>query len=152
MLGQTDANYTGTQLEKFINDRLIEKKYTFVSRDKFLAAAYLDQPIYTRQFHIGQSIYETELYCDFIIYHPQKHPQCLAIESKWQEVGGSVDEKFPFFVLNIQQRYNYKVIVLLDGGGYKKKAAEWLKNQRGNNLLEVFSMAEFQKWANRGHI
>lgn len=148
----TGANYTGTQLEKFIHDRLIEKRYQFVTRDKFKAATYLEQPIYTRQYHLGNSIYETPMYGDFVIYHPDKWKDCLIIESKWQEVGGSVDEKFPYFILNIQQRHPHKTIVLLDGGGYKKKAEDWMRKQVGNNLIAVFNMGEFQKWANRGHI
>ena len=146
------ANYTGTQLEKFIHDRLIEKQYQYVVRDKFKAAIYLEQPIYTRQFHLGNSIYETPMYGDFVLYHPTKWKECLIIESKWQQSGGSVDEKFPYFVLNIQQRHPYKTIVLLDGGGYKQKAEIWMRKQVGNNLLAVFTMGEFQKWANKGNI
>lgn len=152
MFEQPGANYTGTQLEKFINDRLLEKKYTFVPREKFTPAIYLEQPIYTRQLYIGKSIYETNMYCDFILYHPQKHPECLIIESKWQESGGSVDEKYPYFILNIQQRYPNKAVVLLDGGGYKPQAEIWMRKQVGNNLLKVFTMAEFTKWANKGGI
>ena len=36
----TGANYTGSQLEKFIEDRLIEKNYQFVTKDKFKPAIY----------------------------------------------------------------------------------------------------------------
>lgn len=152
MKDTSGANYTGSQLEKFILDRLVEKQYTFIARDKFKAATYLEQPIFTRQYHLGNSIYETPMYGDFVIYHPDKWKECLIIESKWQQSGGSVDEKFPYFILNIQQRHPHKTIVLLDGGGYKRQAADWMKKQVGNNLLHVFSMSEFQKWANKGNI
>ncbi|MCA0428722.1 MAG: hypothetical protein LCH37_14905 [Bacteroidetes bacterium] len=145
-------NYTGTQLEKFIEDRLIERKYQFVSKEKFKPAIYLGQPIYCKQFPLNPSIYETQLFGDFVLFHPEKWPQCLIIESKWQQSGGSVDEKFPFLVRNIQERHPYQTIVLLDGGGYKKKAEEWMRNQVGNNLLHVFNMGEFQKWVNQGNI
>lgn len=148
----TGANYTGTQLEKFIHDRLIEKGYAFIPRDRFEAAAYIEQPIFTRQLFVGKSIYETDMYCDFMVYHPVKHPQCLIIESKWQQSGGSVDEKFPYFVLNIQHKYPKRTVVVLAGGGYKKQAETWLRKQVGNNLLHVFNMEEFQRWANKGGI
>ena len=148
----TGANYTGSTLEKFICDRLIERKYQFIPRDKFKAALYLEQPFYTRQYHIGMGIYETPMYCDFILYHPEKWKECLIIESKWQQSVGTVDEKFPYFVLNIQQRHPHKTVVLLDGGGYKKQAEAWLRKQVGNNLLHVFNMGEFQKWCNKGNI
>lgn len=152
MQDTSGANYTGTQLEKFIEDRLIEKNYQFINRHKFKSAIYLEQPIYTRQLHLGNSIYGTPMYGDFVIYHPKKWQDCLIIESKWQQVGGSVDEKFPYFILNIQQKHPFKTIVLLDGGGYKKKAEDWMRKQIGNNLLNVFNMGEFQKWANKENI
>src|SRR5690606_14452889 len=152
MKEKNQSNYTGTRLEKFIEDRLIEKEYQYVPRDKFKVATYLNQPIYSRQFHIGSSIYGTPMYCDFVLFHPEKWVNCLIIESKWQQSGGSVDEKFPYFVLNIQQKHPHQVIVLLDGGGYKQSAEIWLRGQVGNNLLKVFNMGEFQKWANQGNI
>ena len=148
----SQANYTGFSLEKFIEDRLIEKGYQFIPKEKFVAAAYLEQPIYTKQFHVGKSIYETPMYCDFILYHPTKWKECLIIESKWQQSGGSVDEKYPYLILNVQQRYPHKTVILLDGGGYKRNAEVWMRNQTGNNLLNVFNMSEFQIWANKGKI
>ena len=56
------ANYTGSVLEKFVSDRLIERKYQYIPREKFKAAMYLEQPIYTKQLHLGDSIYETPMY------------------------------------------------------------------------------------------
>ena len=146
------ANYTGNQLEKFIQDRLIEKGYKFILRDKFKPSLYIQQPIYSKQYFIGKSIYDTNMYCDFVIYHPEKHPNCLIIESKWQQSGGSVDEKYPYAILNIQHKYPHKTILILDGGGYKKQAETWIRNQVGNNLLNVFSMSQFHTWANKGNI
>ncbi len=98
---------------------------------------------------IGESIYHTQLKADFILYHPEKHKDGLIIEAKWQQVGGTTDEKYPYLVLNIQQKYPAKTIILLDGDGYRKMAAEWLKSQIGNNLKSVLTMAEFQSWVNR---
>ena len=131
---------------------MVERGYEEVAKARFIAAQVLGQPIYTRQFHIGKGIYKTDLNCDFIIYHPILHPQGLVIECKWQEVGGTTDEKYPYFILNIQQCYpvEVEVIVLLAGGGYRQAAADWLKGQVGNNLKHVFGMEEFQKWVNKG--
>lgn len=155
--GGTQANYTGTVLEKFIHDRLIERGYTLVPSKKFGAAKYIEQPVFTSRYCIGLNVYETELYCDFILYHPHKWPDGLIIESKWQQATGSVDEKFPFLVLNIQERYPCPTVILLDGGGYRKGAEAWLRAQAGGqgssqNLKHVFSMAEFQKWVNQNHL
>lgn len=149
----TVANENGSFLEEFIESILTRHGYSLVPKRKFEAATYLQQPIYTKQFHVGTSIYETELFCDFILYHPEKYPLCLVIESKWQQSTGSVDEKFPFLVLNIKTQTPYKTIVILDGGGYKPQAAKWLRKQAdGNKLLHVFNMAEFQKWTNKNNL
>ncbi len=144
------ANRTGGRLEVFIENLLIENNYAHIDKKKFKPTVYLEQPIYTRQYYIGQSIYESNLFCDFIIYHPQKHPDCLIIESKWQQTGGSVDEKFPYVIMNINHKYPHETILLLDGGGYKKGAEKWLKSQVGGRLKHVFNMAQFQKWGNMG--
>jgi len=72
MKEKNQSNYTGTRLEKFIEDRLIEKEYQYVPRDKFKVATYLNQPIYSRQFHIGPSIYGTPMYCDIVFFHTEK--------------------------------------------------------------------------------
>lgn len=151
--GGTQANYTGNVQEQFIQSRLNERGYTFIPRKDFDVALYLKQPIYSRHYHIGLGIYDTPVQCDFILYHPDKWPDKLAIESKWQQSSGSVDEKFPYLVLNITLRYGCPTIVLCDGGGYKGNAEQWLRNQSSNgNFLSVFSMTEFAAWANSGNI
>lgn len=151
MVKLASANYTGNILESFISERLKEKGYGFVEKNKFKAATYLGQPIYTRQFLIGESIYGTGQYADFLIYHPKKHPGCLVIESKWQQTSGSVDEKFPYLTENVK-KYPYSTIILLDGNGYKKQAEAWLRGQIGGRLIHVFNMREFTIWANNGGI
>lgn len=148
--GGTIANQTGQNLEAFIENALKYHGYQFVDKDKFKPSIYLEQPIYTKQAFICKSIYDTNVYCDFLIYHPEKFPDCLIIESKWQQIGGSVDEKYPYLIINIQTRYPHRTVLVLDGGGYKKGAEEWIRSEVGNNLIAVYSMAEFQTWVNKG--
>lgn len=150
--GGVVANRTGSSFEQFIEDTIIRAGYTFVDKREFEPAIYLRQPIYSMQVPICDSIYETTIYCDFILYHPDRHPECLIIESKWQQSGGSVDEKYPYLVINIQERYPFPTILILDGGGYKPGAELWLRDQVGGNLLNVFSMTQFQRWANGGRL
>lgn len=151
--GGTQANYTGTVLEKFILDRLYERGYTQVSTARFTPGRFLEQPIFSHRFHVGKSIYDTPQYCDFILYHPKKWPGNLIIEAKWQQTGGSVDEKYPYLVLNIQLKYPCPTVLVLDGGGYKKGAEKWMRSQAGNGkLLKVFSMNEFAAWVNNGNL
>ena len=127
----------------------MEKGYQQVDKKHFNPLQFMEQPIFTPQFPLCKSIYEKDVKCDFILYHPTKQKHCLVIECKWQEAKGSVDEKFPYLVANIKERYPHATIVILDGGGYKKPAKAWLKKQiDGEKLVHVFSMAEFQKWSN----
>lgn len=146
------AGVNGNELESFVENVLVNKGYKFVFRTKFKATTYLEQPIYAKQFVVSKTIYQTKLQCDFIIYHPEKHPESLVIECKWQQSGGTVDEKYPYLVLNIKTKSPYKTVLLLDGGGYRKNAEKWLREQTDRKLLHVFNMMEFQTWSNKGNI
>lgn len=146
------ANFTGNTLERFIMHALDDRGYIFIEKSKFIAACYLQQPIYTRQLDIGLSIYGTHLFCDFILYHPEKHPEKLIIECKWQQSAGSVDEKYPYTVQNIRERNPCRTIILLDGAGYKQGAKEWLCRQVDDKLIAVFSMVQFQTWVNNDNL
>lgn len=151
--GGTKANKTGTVLERFVLARFADQNYIYVTRQQFAPACFLDQSVYTNKFQVGLSIYGTKQNCDFIVYHPQKWPKRLIIECKWQQSGGSVDEKYPYLVLNIQKQYTCPTIVILDGSGYKKGGAKWLRDQAGHgNLLHVFNMPEFAAWVNNGNL
>jgi hypothetical protein len=148
------ANYTGTVLQQAIEVRLVESGYKYIERTKFGPARYLEQPVYTRQFSIGKGIYGTPLYCDFIAYHPSKHADSLIIESKWQQTGGTVDEKYPYLVMNIQYKYPHKTILVLDGNGYRAGAEKWIREQAGPKmgLRAVYNLAQFNTWVNNGGI
>lgn len=148
--GGRTANLTGGNLETFIKSSLMHRKYVYVEPVKFVPAMSIGQPIYTHKMRGGINIYGLTSEYDFVIYHPQKHPDGLIIEVKWQQSGGTVDEKFPYLVLNIQTKYPYKTIVILDGGGYRKGAEKWIRSQVGNNLTAVYNMMEFQTWMNKG--
>ena len=151
----TRANFTGKQLEGVIDGILKNKGYTLVKTKDFpilkevgSRAAEVNERIFSRQYPLCKSVYDTDIKCDFVLYYPQKHSDGLVIEAKWQQSGGSVDEKYPFLVLNIKEKYPYPTVIVLDGGGYKKTAEEWLRAQVDSKLIHVFNMQEFLIWAN----
>lgn len=78
-------------------------------------------------------------------------PSGLIIECKWQASGGSVDEKFPYLNLNIQQSYPAPTIVVIGGEGMREGAIKWLRQQvtYNRNLLGVYSLDRFIAWANK---
>jgi hypothetical protein len=151
--GGKTANETGKILENFINDTLLRRGYEFVNKNKFEIARSLNQKIYTTQMVLCETVYNTKWNVDFVLHNPKEPPLSLIIECKWQQSGGSVDEKYPYLIQNIKEKSPYPAIILLDGEGYKSGAKEWLKLQVDNKkLLGVFNMGEFTRWANLGNI
>jgi hypothetical protein len=83
----------------------------------------------------------------------------IRIECKWQQTSGSVDEKFPYVYLNaIEAMPESHVMILVDGGGAKRSAVNWLKTAASQRLyqkpglakrIEVWTLSEFLAWANR---
>ena len=148
--GGAKANKQGNALESLVETQLKNRGYNLMHPNEFLEAKANSQTIYSKQFKIAKSIYKTQLKCDFLIHHPKKWPNNLAIECKWQQVSGSVDEKFPYLVLNLGLQFPCESIILADGEGARPAATEWLKSQEKEypKLLYVFSMVEFQKWSN----
>ena len=150
--GGSQANKTGNSLENFVEHKLKEHGYTeFLDHKKqlFAGCKTVGGKQYGKQIYCGESIYGSRRKCDFLVFNSVKFPEGLIIECKWQERSGSVDEKYPFTVLNIH-KIGVPTIILIDGGGYKKTALEWLKNQADlkHALIGVYTMAEFQKIVN----
>ncbi len=104
---------------------------------------------FVAQYPIGSSIYGLPLLTDFYVVGAPGQPGGLAIEVKWQQSTGSVDEKFPYLVLNIQQCYPCPALVIADGGGQRNGSLAWLRGQVGANLAAVYTVSEFLVWANR---
>ena len=106
---------------------------------------------FQRQVHVGNSIYEPyTLRADFVVTNLAAFPDGIAIESKWQDRQGSVDEKFPFVALNIRTRYRVPAIVVVAGGSCRPGALEWFQKQcDGHTLVAVVGLEEFISWALR---
>jgi hypothetical protein len=62
-----------------------------------------------------------------------------------------VDEKLPYVNADIENFYPAPTIVLIDGGGIKPGAINWLNTQVGNNnnLLGICELTSFIIWANK---
>ena len=154
--GGVQANATGNLLESFVENLLTKKAYTEFPnhRDQIFANRNtVGGRQYAKQVPCGMSIYETQRKCDFLIINSDKFPDGLIVECKWQQTAGSVDEKYPFTVLNVL-KIGVPTVILLDGGGYKPMAMKWLKDQVGMNrsLIGVWNMKEFQIQVNNGFL
>jgi hypothetical protein len=102
------------------------------------------------QYPIGKGIFGTDLYADFYLAHVPPFPNGLIIESKWQEVAGSAEEKIVYLVENIRLCYPCPAIIIADGHGFRTGALRWLRSQAGQGrLFAVFSIVEFLSWCNQ---
>lgn len=126
------ANQNGQTAEVIIDAVLRQKHLTAV-----------------RQYVIGSGIFDTPIKVDFYLPAVPSYPHGVVLKSKWQEVGGSADEKLPYLVANIQQCFPCPAIVVIDGIGFRPGAIAWLRRQVGGNLIAVQNLQEFVTWCNR---
>lgn len=158
------AEATGSSAEATIRAVLTSRGYTEMSAQALLVAEpaveqramfgdftrrLRPERLFVAQFPIGASIYGLPLFTDFLLHGAPGYPAGLAIEVKWQQSQGSVDEKFPYLVNNICECYPCPALVIADGGGQRLGAIQWLRNQVGPQLIAIHTLAEFLAWANR---
>ncbi len=146
----TKANATGKVLEDFVHAQLNMYGYMEVPAERFDAAKILRQAMYSHQYHTGTNIYQKQRRVDFIVHHPTRLPNDLVVQCKWQASTGSVEEKYPFELLNISLD-NIDSVILLDGGGYSKGAKDWLLSMAGKDhtLKAVLTQGEFSRWSKK---
>jgi hypothetical protein len=144
------ANINGNRLEAYVDNVLRTEGYRQVG-DREIDAYIVNERsgYYARQVKLGTGIYGTGIKTDFVV-HRKNSIKPLIIECKWQESGGTADEKLPFLVANIRECYPHETCVVIDGPGFRSGAIEWLKRQKDAKMVDVFRMQEFQTWANKG--
>jgi hypothetical protein len=92
------------------------------------------------------TLYGTIGRSEFGLYLPEGD---IRIECKWQSVSGSVDEKFPYLLECVKSMYEPTAVIIVDGGGAKPAAIEWLKKSAAaiqNKRILVVSISEFGTW------
>jgi len=136
------------EFKDIIEWNLEKKNYTKCRNTEFLAARYLEQPIYAKRVLIGKNAMDGDYRCTFIIYHPVKYPECLIIEPRWQQSSGSTEKKLYHLRDTLKMNSDYKAIIMLAGEGQSETAINFLRNSIGDNLSVLFSLDEFQIWLN----
>ena len=155
MTDGSKANKTGKNLERFVEATLKSLGYTHQHNSRRIQSEENETRIryYMKQVQLGKTIYNTNRKADFVVFHPKLFPNSLIIECKWQQTPGSVDEKYPFLIENIEKA-RLTTIILIDGDGYKPGALEWLRKQEKkiDCLQGVWNMKEFQSEINNGFL
>ncbi|MCY4062709.1 MAG: hypothetical protein OXG53_10110 [Chloroflexi bacterium] len=138
-------------LLQFVESQLLESGYQFVEKLRLGEIVNLRLPVYSTNVAIGKNIYNNSRKGHFLLFHPQKWPKGLVVEVRWQGVNGTVDEKFPFIVMNIK-RSGLETVIVMGGEHLKPEVKSWVENQIGYRLIEVFSPTGFQNWVLEGNL
>lgn len=150
------ANKTGNLLECFVEHALQAKGHTEFWDHKgqlFENRRVVGGKQYAKQVYCGKTIYDTDRKVDFLVFNQALFPDGLIIECKWQQVSGSVDEKFPFLLFNIIKTA-VPAVILIDGDGYRPAALKFLKDEvsKTSALRGAWTMKEFQTKINNGFL
>ncbi|MDW9176982.1 PD-(D/E)XK nuclease superfamily protein [Legionella pneumophila] len=156
--GGSYANSSGGVLEGLVEHALAKKGFAVAKYKDWL----LNQEQYGEEVLLKnvpyEGLYKHASTTEFVLIS-KKYNLETRIECKWQQVSGSVDEKLPYLFLNCSEKMTEpQVIILLDGGGAKPGAVEWLRNacdqfnEREVNLskrrVDLMNMTEFVQWVN----
>ena len=140
--------------EETLKERVIEilelQGFECLNSKDFISSLFLKQKVFSKQY-VNDSIYKNRKYkSDFIVHNAKnKGFSTFCLDCRWQSISGTVDEKYPYFVANIKEKCEYPTIIILDGGGYKEGAKEWLMAQIDKQkLLAVYDLQEFKDWIN----
>jgi hypothetical protein len=143
-----EANHSGRFLEDAIEHEFKARRVHIVSwieseggnLDLFTAKQLLKGAPY-------KSIYGCASRSEFLYSH---YPVVTCrIECKWQEGPGSVDEKFPYLIMNAQRAMvETNIWIVLDGGGARADAIQWIKVEAlkiENKKIRIFSLIEAKR-------
>lgn len=144
--------------------KALEQKIVKLFRDKgFTVYKYLDfvkENIDTSCNYIVENVPYINAYgqtskTEFVMHYNGKDTR---IEAKWQEVAGSVDEKYIFMFYNAVFHYPEKdVIFVVDGNGYRPGARKWIEDSIKENrfnykekgkTIQLMNVNEFVKYCN----
>ena len=97
----------------------------------------------------GGSIFGKDKRIDFLITNQDKYPEGLYLELKWQDSNGTVEEKMPYTVACIKERYDKPTALVLGGDGITKGCEQWVFDQEGGNLVRVMYESEIVRFCMR---
>ena len=150
------ANRSGRVLENVVESIYKTHGYDIMAFSEYTkdASQYMGRQLLLK--HVPYtSIYGHAAVSEFVAVEPSGAR--IRIECKWQQSSGSVDEKFPYVYLNaLEAMPEVRIIILIDGGGAKPNAVQWLKRVAKKGLyrteagktISVMNMSEFVVWAN----
>lgn len=149
------ANLNGRVFEKICIPIFKEHGFEVLNQKEWIKKGCPRNKVVVQQMRFT-TIYNHDGKTEFVLFIDNRS---IRIENKWQESAGSVDEKFPYMLLNAIEQYPEKeVILIVDGNGYKPGARQWLQDkidenwlnykERGKNI-KLFTISQFLQWFNK---
>jgi len=145
------ACHTGRMLEKIVESMLDTagfERMNNIEAKKQIEAGETNKKWYASQYKglIGE--YGVPVVVDFIVYSPIEFRTGLVIEVKYQKVGGSVDEKYPYVFLNFRKWFKEGIntALFMEGGGYRQCALDWCKNNSCPGIVVVEGTSDIMQW------
>lgn len=152
------ANKTGSALERLVPSTLTTRGFvTMLYREYRNNPEAHGSELLLR--HVPYTtLYGTNGHTEFLLLS-ERYNLRTRIECKWQQQGGSVDEKLPYTYLScIEAMPESHIIILIDGNGFRPGAKEWLRKaakekryftaDNKHKYVDVMDTVEFMTWAN----
>jgi hypothetical protein len=142
-----EAGHSGRFLEAILKQELESRGFLFRKhRDDKNNLDMFNRRVVLRHAPY-RSIYGSVSRSEFLIIDDARR---IRIECRWQEVSGSVDEKFPYLLQNAAERMPESHVVLFIGGkGAKRAAVLWLKREAAairHKRIDVITVDDFPRW------
>jgi hypothetical protein len=152
------ANRTGSVLEGIVKGALAPHGFNIVQNRDLNVLTDAQQEELLIENAPYTTLYGSRGKTEFLL-KSKRYALEIRIECKWQQSAGSVDEKLPHLYLTaIDAMPEDKVIILIDGDGFREGAISWLRNAVSNRLyipddkpdkeIMVMNATEFMTWAN----
>lgn len=148
----SESNHSGKFLEQIFRRELSERGFLFKEHsndannmDMFVHRVVVCNAPYP-------SLYDDRVYSrsEFLIIDGMRK---IRSECRWQEVPGSVDEKFPYLLECVRKRMpEREVLILIGGGGARETSIRYLIKEAAKILekrVHVVTINNFLSWVKR---
>jgi PD-(D/E)XK nuclease superfamily domain len=166
MSGQSNAGANGAALERLIQSTQAFRPYVELGKngrktlkDIGLSAApglVGGKPFYSLRTTVDglHSIYGVNWTVDVFVWHPTKMANGFVMECKWQQVGGSTDDKLPFSVLSLDHLKTSCGVevsaLMLDAAGARECVKDWVERECNARDIRFFRQGSvFARWADK---
>lgn len=128
------ANLNGKDFENTVELRIQQKGYLLWDKKGTPPEEW-----YAKQYTVGKNLIGTNLRVDFMVNGE------LIIECKWQGSAGSVDEKYPWTMMNLVNT-GIKSVMILEGGGCRPAMVDFLRKFADESeMVAMCDLGEFYR-------